>query len=234
MVGRVTNWLSTVTGSRYLALLVLMLAIIVVYPFAEANPSIGLLLGLFWLGVVVSALRVIAWGSRTFVVTLTLGVTAMGCSFVAEVLSVGWAVPVGAVLRMLFFPTLIVMILREVLRRPRIDLDAVFGACCAYLLLGMAFASAYALIESTMPGSFDFPAEPAAVTERFGESDHESRLVYFSLITMTTVGYGDITPVSPPAEILSAIEGLIAQLYVAILVARMVGMELADRQPRGS
>jgi len=54
-------------------------------------------------------------------------------------------------------------------------------------------------------------------------------LLYFSLITMTTVGYGDITPVLPVARMTAAIEAVLAQLYIAIIIARMVSMELVHR-----
>ena len=62
----------------------------------------------------------------------------------------------------------------------------------------------------------------------------QADLMYFSLITMTTIGYGDITPTSPPARMLSALQGVVAQLYIAIIIARLVGMELANRRDRPS
>ena len=60
----------------------------------------------------------------------------------------------------------------------------------------------------------------------------DSQLIYYSMITLTTVGYGDITPVSPQARTLAALEGLIGQLYVAIIIARLVALEIVGRRKR--
>ena len=65
-------------------------------------------------------------------------------------------------------------------------------------------------------------------------SSIDSHLLYFSLITLTTIGYGDIVPVSAPARVLCGIEGLIGQLFVAIIIARLVGMEIAERLGRSA
>ena len=106
-------------------------------------------------------------------------------------------------------------------------MDAVLGACCVYLLLGIGWSGIYSLIEWAAPGSFNLP-----VAARAGASTGwiELELIYFSLITMTTVGYGDITPASDPARIVAAVEALLAQLYLAIIIARLVGMELVHRE----
>jgi hypothetical protein len=88
------------------------------------------------------------------------------------------------------------------------------GAVATYLLVGMAFALAYVLIEVVSPGSFQL-AEGATELQ-------EHTLGYFSIVTLTTVGYGDMTPLSPLARRLAAFEGLIGQLYPAIIIGWMV------------
>jgi hypothetical protein len=89
------------------------------------------------------------------------------------------------------------------------------GAVAAYLLLAMTFAIAFELVEVLRPGSLLFvEGEPEVLHQAVG---------YFSLVTLTTVGYGDITPVSPLARQLAMAEGLIGQLYPAIIIGWMVG-----------
>jgi hypothetical protein len=85
-------------------------------------------------------------------------------------------------------------------------------------------------VEWQIPNSFALPSGAPASGVGLDLVSIQADLMYFSLITMTTIGYGDITPISPPARILSALQGVVAQLYVAIIIARMVGMELANRR----
>ena len=131
---------------------------------------------------------------------------------------------------MVMYGVIIVVIFNNVLKRREVDMDAVFGACCVYLLIGLAWESVYTLVEWQIPNSFALPSGTPASGVGLDLVSIQADLMYFSLITMTTIGYGDITPISPPARILSALQGVVAQLYVAIIIARMVGMELANRR----
>ena len=134
-----------------------------------------------------------------------------------------------------FFALVAGTILVHILRVERVSLDAVFGAASVYLLLGLAWGRAFAIVESVVPGSFEVAAGAGRAAEPVSQSI--SALMYCSFITLTTVGYGDVTPLSPPARALAMLEGLTGQLFIAILVARMVGLHLAtelrDRGKRG-
>lgn len=94
--------------------------------------------------------------------------------------------------------------------------DRLAGAISAYLLLGLAWALLYVLLERAEPGSFQLAG--TTVGETFGLS----RFVGFSFITLTTLGYGNITPVTPKADALATSEALVGQLFVAVVIARMV------------
>jgi len=119
-----------------------------------------------------------------------------------------------------------VMILRAIFTRGSISLDSIFGAICAYLLLGMAWGSLYSAIEVLQPGSFQAAGKMA---DALGSTEARGPvLVYYSFITMTTVGYGDITPVSPPARTLAWLEAMMGQFYIAVLVAFLVGIRLSQ------
>ena len=129
-------------------------------------------------------------------------------------------------IEILFLAFVAVMILRAIFTQGSISLDSIFGAVCAYLLLGMAWGSLYSAIEVLQPGSFQATekmADALISTEARG-----SVLVYFSFVTMTTVGYGDITPVSPPARTLAWLEAMMGQFYIAVLVAFLVGIRISQ------
>jgi voltage-gated potassium channel len=114
-------------------------------------------------------------------------------------------------------------ILRYVFRSARVTIDSIFGAVAAYLLLAAMFAVIDILILLNDPKSFRFP--DAAVA---GLDVVRSDLLYFSLVTIVTLGYGDIVPVTPLARMVAAFEGVVGQFYVAAVVAMLVGRFIAQ------
>ena len=109
----------------------------------------------------------------------------------------------------------LVLVLGSVLRAPKVDFDGLCGAVAVYLLIGVVWAVCYRLIEAQIPGSFQTTAiDPAAA---WTES------LYFSLVTLSTLGYGDVTPISAVARIWSALEAVTGTLYLTVLIARLVG-----------
>jgi len=96
------------------------------------------------------------------------------------------------------------------------------GGVCAYLLLGMTWASAYQFVEQLIPGSFHFVSEPTDIDQL------TSRLTYYSFATLTTVG-SDISPLHPFARSLSVAEAIVGQLFPAILIGALVAMAMQAR-----
>jgi len=103
----------------------------------------------------------------------------------------------------------------EVFRRGAVNHHRILGAVAVYLLIGLAWASACELLHVVHPGAFSgaLPAEPVPQT-----------WIYYSFVTLTTMGYGDITPVHPVARSLAIAEAVIGQLYLAITLARLVSL----------
>ena len=119
------------------------------------------------------------------------------------------------------------VLLSAVLAAGRITPDKLSGAVCIFLLLGITWASVFSVMELVTPGSIEFPEEEAAsVAESLQRGEPSMSLIYFSFVTLTTLGYGDIVPVSRTARTLAWTEAVVGQLYLAILVARLVGMQL--------
>lgn len=116
-----------------------------------------------------------------------------------------------------------VVILAQVLKNGPITFRRIQGAIAVYLLLGLGWAHAYELIEYLSPGAF---AGTIYSSGRF------SSWLYFSFVTLATLGYGDISPVHPVARSLAAAEAITGQLYLAILIARLVSQELYYRTTR--
>jgi voltage-gated potassium channel Kch len=114
-----------------------------------------------------------------------------------------------------------IVILAQVLKKGPITFRRIQGAIAVYLLLGLAWAHAYELIEYISPGAF---AGNIYGSGRF------SSWMYFSFVTLATLGYGDIAPIQPLARSLAVAEAITGQLYLAILIARLVSQELIHRE----
>ena len=104
--------------------------------------------------------------------------------------------------------------------------NRIVGAVCVYLMLGVIWAILYSLLEAVVPGSF------AGLTENTTDGGWDPDWVYFSFVTLTTLGYGDILPLSYFARSLAYFEAIVGQFYLAILVAGLVGAYLSERHDR--
>ena len=115
-----------------------------------------------------------------------------------------------------------------IIEAKKVTVDIIFGAVCVYLLIGLMWTFLYSLLELNHPGSFITNISPDKITASSSPEFIVSRLNYFSFVTLATIGYGDIIPVSHPAQMLSVFEAIIGQLYLTILIARFVGLYIMD------
>jgi len=125
-----------------------------------------------------------------------------------------------------FLGLAVATILRNVFRQQVIRTDDVLGAVSGYLLAAGAWANLYAFTEALVPGSF-----AVASTLEHDLASWHGRIAlfeYFSLVTLTTMGYGDVTPVRPPATAFATLEAVFGQFYIAVVVAQLVGARLAQ------
>lgn len=108
------------------------------------------------------------------------------------------------------------LILTRIAKAKAVGIDTLCGAVAAYLLLAIVWAVCYGIIEALLPGSFGFEAADFDMIW--------NHLLYFSLVTLSTLGYGDITPLSSVARIWSAFEAVVGTLYLTVLIARLVSL----------
>lgn len=118
----------------------------------------------------------------------------------------------------LFYLYILAHVLSYVLSGEGMDIDRVIGALSAYLLMGAAWGFLYILIDTVAPGSFLTP-ETVFPADGAGRPD----LIYFSFVTLTTLGFGEIVPASPLVRPITILEALAGVFYMAVLVARLVG-----------
>lgn len=123
----------------------------------------------------------------------------------------------------LFVLLLCALLLGQVMAPGRVTTNRIIGAVTVYLLSIVLFALLFNLLERLSPGAFAFGSQPLRLSPTGG------RFFYLSVITATTVGFGDITPVHSFARSLVMIEALFGHIYTAVLLARLVSLEVAYR-----
>jgi hypothetical protein len=207
-------------GSLTLAVFVLIFFVFVLYPMVEVG-----VIRRFWLDVVFAAFlgigalfvfepRPIA---RLFLVFLG---GAVAVSLVDHFFASSWLSAFRSLLTLLATALLGTLLLARVMRDGRMNLNRIMGAIGSYLLIGIIFTQAYRLLAGFVPGAFAVGGTPA-------DFDLISqKLSYFSFITLTSTGYGDITPIHPYARSLATMEALAGNLFLTVLVARLVGQEI--------
>jgi Ion channel len=207
-------------------LLLLVVYMFVIWPVVRTVPALGLASDLLFsilLGAGVLTVvghRALQWTTGMFVL-LAIAVRWAGILFGTPGLFF-WNV----VLSLLATLAFLLIVLWWVYREGPVTGHRVRGAVAAYLLLALCFSFAYALIENVHPGSFTLPLGGAEGLQ----TARSALFVYFSVVTLTTVGFGDISPVHPVARSLVMVEALIGALYPAILLARIVTLQMETRR----
>ena len=211
-------------GSLTLAVVILCVFMFALYPMIEVGT-----IAPWWLDLAFGAFMIVGVTLvfeprplvRWFVVLLVATVTARIVEYAVPSRSL---VALDAVLVIATSIALGALFIVRATRDGRINLHRIVGACGTFLLLGLVFAQAYRLMALYVPDSFAI----GGVAVHVGAMEY--RFVYFSFITLTSTGFGDITPLHPYARSLAAFEAVAGQLYLAVLIARLVGLEMEWRE----
>jgi hypothetical protein len=128
-----------------------------------------------------------------------------------------------------FLGAVVLYLVVYLFRCRHVDYNLICASLCAYLLMGIAWALVYSSIVALQPDAFTGPVEPGDVEMTLRMHGRLAALAtYYSFVTLTTLGYGDFTPLTGAARMLSAMEALTGQIYLAVLVARLVGLHIAS------
>lgn len=205
---------------QYGTLLVALIADILLTPIIIASGSGVVVARIFMTAVLASALLAVGTHGTSVIAFLI----ALGAMLFSALWTSPAAITVDLVLRLLFVGYVAGHILLQVLKREEVTLDTIAGAACVFMLLGLLWATSYLLLEHARPGSFNIPD-----SWRLPGGELAPALVYFSYATLTTVGYGDITAAGPAAGGMAVIEAVVGQLFLTVMIARLVGLHIARR-----
>ena len=207
---------------RHFALLISILFLFVVTPVVAVFPHGVLLMDVLAALVLVTGSYSLSESRRLFAVAIVLSGISIIATCLLLVTQLRWTAALSHSFIIVLIVYFCVTILGYVLRGARITLDKILAAVCVYLLIGYAWTFAYALVDELSPGAF--VAAPATLSSEYVARILQMR--YFSFMTLTTVGYGDIVPHSATAQTLAALEAVTGQIYLTVLVARLVGLHI--------
>ena len=217
--------LHSLRRSRFLLLLLALVVLLLASTFLDNSMIHEVFLVLLFALVMLSAVRIASDRKSHRIVALTLGVLWLVLGMWGLV-SDDIVPRVGAHLVFTGFNVYILgIIMGRVVGAAEVDFDILLGAAAVYLLIGIIWSTSFMVIHILDPEAFRLI---------HGEvRPYFHQFLYFSFTTLTTVGYGDITPLSPFAQIWSTLEAVVGTLYIALLVARLVGMYQSQRsRPR--
>ncbi len=200
---------------RCFFLFMVLLTLIGVSPFMEGTQGNYLLAG-FNAFVVLAAAAALGRTALSFLLIFCLIGGAVGLRFASledgRAALFNWAL----LLHALVYISVIVLLLRYVFGPEVMDGDRLWGAAAAYLMIGILWCFLYALVELERGQTFLVRGEVSNL--------QLIDLLYFSFSTLTTIGFGDIVPLSPGAQVAAIFEGIVGTLFLAILIAKLVGV----------
>jgi hypothetical protein len=206
-------------------LLLLVVEMFVIGPVVRIVPALGLARDLLFSILLVAGVLTVV---KHWVLQWTTGIfvlLAIAVRWAAIVFGTPWLFFWNLVLSLLSMLAFLLIVLWWVYREGPVTGHRVRGAVAAYLLLAVCFSFSYALIEYVHPGSFTMTLGGAE-----GAQPRSVSFLYFSVVTLTTVGFGDIAAVHPVARSLVMVEALVGTLYPAILIARIVTLQIETRR----
>lgn len=231
-------------SGRFSVLFWLLLATIAIPVVVPDGPIIRRTMAGLLFVAMLSGLNTISDHRRQLVVGLCLSLPAVALNWIGLGLASFPLYAASQYLYMAFFLYLAVLTIRWANQQRKVDQETIYGAVSVYLLMALVWSLAYYAIALSDPGAFRFPdrdelgAVQANRVEAVGGGEElraapgweeisevaQGTMMYYSFVTITTLGYGDIYPVSDAARILAMLEAVLGQLFLVILVARLVGL----------
>ncbi len=209
----------------YFIMCCVMVAAVLLYPLVHTLAGV-VLLQIVYTAILLSALYTIAQSPVLFRIGVVLLVPALLANWVLNpvdhpTLSIAASSAILAIML-----AAIGEMLRHIIMAKRISQDIIFGSIAVYLLAGVTWAFCYEFLNDIAPGQVI--ESVGSVLTMDNRAAMFPEFTYFSFITLTSVGYGDLAPIGAPARALAIVEGIFGQLYIAILIGKLVGMKVAQ------
>ena len=207
--------------NTFLFILVALGALIVIGPFLEEYTKLNYMTDILFTTVMIFGVTSVTRRKHAVAIALSLIIPVLLISWGDKIIAMPGLLLFSDFLAILFFLLLLFSILSHINRQEEVSKEVIYGSIVGYLLLGTMWAFIYKILEGLQPGSFKIPD--------YGDFDIRSSMFYYSFTTLTTLGYGDVTPLTRPAKALAIMESVFGQMYIAVLIARLVGIHIAQK-----
>ncbi len=201
----------------------LVVLIFVIFPLRQTGLSGRFFFDIVMVTLMISGALVVSQSRIVTIITVAMVVIGAVVLWASRFYPSPFLRHAGSVFSIIILLLYVRIVLLVMFRQGPVSWSRIQGGVCAYLLIGMAWASAFDLVEQIHPGSFHFVSEPTNMDQL------TSKLIYFSFATLTTVGFGDVLPVYPFARSLAIAEAIVGQLFPAILIGALVAMAMQAR-----
>lgn len=211
-----TDDISSNSTFKFWALLISLLAVFILGPFFERPNQVNFIANILLVFSLISSIWIISHDPRKFTLAVLLALPLVLSSLLPiELLSLFIMQLSIQLSGIIFFIYVTVFLLNIIIQAKQVTTDIVIGAICVYMLMGLGWAFVYGLLDLVNASSF---------SNTINHHGSISQFFYFSLVTLTTVGYGDIIPMTPVARSFATLQAMVGQIYLTVLVAKLVGM----------
>lgn len=214
-----TSAKTSLEKNGHLFLLVTLLTMIGISPFIQQYPNLRWLLSFSLILILLAAVRTVVNRKRQFQIAVVLALLSVSGQVGSFIHDSNGLILVRFAATSVFMFWVCALLLRDIGRRSHtVTLGLILGAINVYLMSAIGFANVYALIEQLQPGSF------TGLDGFVTEAGSTIYFMYFSFVTLTTLGFGDVSPLTSYAMTVTYLQAVFGQLYLVVLVSRLVGM----------
>ena len=209
---------------KFLFLLTSILSLLILVPIFQGFIGIRVLMNIFLTAILISGIYAVSKKKTIPIIATLLALPMLASIWSIYFVKTHLLLLIGDCFGIIFVAFIVIIILSYIFKEREVTSNVIYGSIVVYLLIAIMWAFVYSVLETIHPGSF-------ATGE--GQIEAGRRLyIYYSFVTITTLGYGDITPTTDLANSFSFLEAVTGQLYIAILIARLVGIHIAQSMNR--
>ena len=211
------------SNQRFLILLCLILGLLVLVPILQRFVTVRIFIDIFITAIFISMVYTFSYRKVHVVAGVFLAVVMLASLWLQYLDPNKWILPVGTLAGVIFIAMVIAGIIGLIIKSEEVCREIIYAAILVYLLAALMWAFVYTFLELVDPASFNIDLSQSG--------GYLPVFQYYSFVTITTLGYGDITPITDVAKAFSVLEAVIGQLYLVVAVAWLVGMHVS-RQSR--
>lgn len=224
-VKMITQILHDTVQGKFLPLLIAIFLYLAIIPVLDQFVRLRFALDIFISLILLAAIYSVSQRKKQTLTAAALGLPMFAFVWLNRLYPAKSLEVVGSILAAVFFGYTLIRLLTFIFAESRVTRNVIYAAVIVYLLMGLLWADLYQLLYHLQPDAFEIAGIQTADPNRV--------FVYYSYVTLTTLGYGDISPLTDLGYSMAVLEAVIGQLYLTVLVARLVGLHIAHSGTAG-